>query len=80
MKIYYDEWLQQDVEVDQEESRYTLCYQGNCFDGDCDGWNFHDYESWEEVIALYDAMIEYYDDVAIRDNYYGVTLQHGEWY
>lgn len=82
LKTYYDEFLDKDVEVDYEESQYTLVYQGNFFYGDCDGVNFHDYDSWEEVVEIYDRFIEYdYDkDVMIRDNYYGVTLQHGEWY
>lgn len=62
--------------------RYTLGYFGHIFDGDAnDVYNFHDYDSWDEVHSVYAAYSVYPElDIHIKDNEYGVTLSNGEWY
>ena len=79
MKTYYDEWLGQDVEVEECE-RYTVGYNGCYYSDDSDGWNSHDYNCWEDAIAEYNALRSVVvPDVYLKDNEYCVTLQDDEW-
>ena len=57
--------------------RYTVMYEGYLFVGDTDGLNTHDYDRWDDVQSLIYA---YGDIIEVRDNEYGVTWSHGEWY
>ncbi len=57
--------------------RYTVMYEGGLFYGDSDGLNCHDYDRWEDVQNLIYA---YGDIIYVRDNEYGVSWSHGEWY
>lgn len=57
--------------------KYTVWYEGRIFDGDGDGVNEHDYDRWEDAIALYHA---YGDMIHIRDNEYNAPFEYGQWY
>lgn len=65
-------------EIDEYEmiERYTVWYEGHLFDGDKDGYNEHNYDSFEDAIELYNF---YGDMIHIRDNEYGVSFDYGEW-
>ena len=58
-----------DNEIDEYEQikRYTVWYEGYLFDGDTEGYNKHDYDKFEEAIALYN---QYGEMIHIKDNLY----------
>lgn len=58
-------------------ARYTVSYKGILFDGDNAGWNFHDYDNFNDAISLY---YFYGNMIEIKDNYYDVRFSNGEWY
>ena len=66
-----------EIDVYEQQYRYTVFYDGYLFYGDTEGYNEHGYDSWEDAIALYDC---YGDMIHIRDNKYEVTFQYDEWY
>ena len=74
---FYEDVFGNEVNVYEMRARYTVHYEGRLFEGDCDGYNSHDYDSFEDAIAIYDA---YGDMITIEDNEYGVTFSCGEWY
>lgn len=54
---------------------YTIIYEGYLFDGDTEGFNKHDYNSWDEVKSI----LENYPSVTVRNNVWGIYLVNGEW-
>ena len=56
--------------------KYTVFYKGKIFEGDTDGYNYHNYDKWEDAIALYYA---YGDIIHIKDNEYNVIFSYGDW-
>lgn len=58
-------------------ARYTVSYEGYLFDGDTEGINFHDIDSWEEVYSL---MVAYRDIITVKHNEYDITWEKGEWF
>lgn len=63
-------------DVYEEIERYTVWYEGFLFEGDTDGFNEHNYDSFDDAMSLYHA---YGDMIHIRDNEYGVSFDYGEW-
>jgi len=70
--MYYE-----DEEYLDEGPRFTVIYDGYLFYGDSEGRNSHDYDRWEDVKEL---MWAYGDIITVKDNYYDVTWENGEWY
>ena len=73
---FYTDVFGNEIDEYEQIERYTVWYDGCLFDGDADGYNEHGYDTWEDVIALYDV---YGDMIHIKDNYYGVSFDYGEW-
>mgnify|MGYP003293095316 CR=1 FL=1 len=73
---FYEDVFANEIIVYQQKCRYTVWYEGHLFEGDTDGLNEHDFDKWEDAIALYHA---YGDMIHIDDNEYDVTFAHGEW-
>ena len=67
-----------DNEIDEYKQikRYTVWYEGYLFDGDTEGYNKHNYDKFEDAIALY---IQYGDMIHIKDNEYDVVYEYGNW-
>lgn len=77
-----DEYQESDLddllEFERKESRYTVSYIGYLFEGDklCER-NYHDIDSWKEV----EELINHYGDmIHVDDNYYGVSWENGKWF
>lgn len=60
-------------------ARYGVIYEGYIFDGDGDGMNAHDAETWEDAMWMYECAGGDDGYVQIVDNEYGVTFYRGEW-
>ena len=73
---FYTDVFGNEIDEYEQIERYTVWYVGCLFDGDTYGYNEHGYDSWEDAIALYDV---YGDMIHIKDNYYGVSFDYGEW-
>lgn len=73
---FYTDVFGNEIDEYEQRARYTVCYEGYLFEGDTDGLNEHDYDRWEDAIALYDA---YGDMIHIKDNLYDVSFDYGEW-
>ena len=73
---FYTDVFGNEIEEYEQKARYTVYYEGTLFDGDSDGINEHDYDKWDDAIALYAI---YGDLIHIRDNQYDVTFAYGEW-
>lgn len=77
----YDEMVEIKIEGFTEAKnppRYTVVYKGSLFYGDNDdGWNFHDYDHWEDVQNLINT---YGDIIEVVDNEYDTHWKNGEWY
>lgn len=58
------------------ENRYEIVYFGYLFEGDTDGWNFRDADSFEDALSVYHA---YPGMITIKDNYYDVSYENDEW-
>lgn len=56
--------------------RFTVAYDGYLFDGDADGLNVHELDSWDEVRGIIDA---YGDTVEVTDRELEITWSHGAW-
>ena len=65
-------------EIDEYKQikRYTVWYEGYLFDGDTEGYNKHNYDKFEDAIALYN---QYGDMIHIKDNEYDVVYEYGNW-
>lgn len=64
----------------EPESKYTVSYKGYLFYGDNDGWNFHDYDNWDEVVSLINAYgMEEDLDFSVRHNETDMVWRMGEW-
>lgn len=74
---FYTDVFGNEIDEYEQIERYSVGYEGHLFEGDTDGYNEHGYDKWEDAIAIYNA---YPDIVSIRDNEYGVTFAHDEWY
>ena len=74
--FYTDIFGDEIYEYEQIE-QYTVCYKGHLFEGDTDGYNFHNYDRWEDAIELYYAYPDLH--ISIKDNEYDVTFEDGEW-
>lgn len=76
--LEFDEDFDLDDDVKEEGPRYTVSYEGYIFAGDNeDGWNSHDFDKWEDIQKLINNCG---DKITVKDNYYGVTWEDGEWY
>ena len=73
---FYTDVFGNEIDEYEQKARYTVCYEGYLFEGDTDGLNEHDYDRFEDAIALYDA---YGDMIHIKDNLYDVSFDYGEW-
>lgn len=73
---FYTDVFGNEIDEYEQRARYTVCYEGYLFEGDTDGLNEHDYDRFEDAIALYDA---YGDMIHIKDNLYDVSFDYGEW-
>lgn len=72
---FYTDVFGNEIDEYEQKARYTVCYEGYLFEGDTDGLNEHDYDRFEDAIALYDA---YGDMIHIKDNLYDVSFDYGE--
>lgn len=73
---FYTDVFGNEIDEYEQKAKYTVWYEGYLFEGDTNGYNEHDVDSWEEANALYDV---YGDMIHIHDNEYGVTFSHGDW-
>lgn len=64
-----------EIEEFEQVEKYTVCYKGYIFDGDTDGYNRHNFDSFEKAMEIYNN----YPDVSIRDNEYGLVFEYGDW-
>lgn len=60
----------------EQIERYAVWYVGYLFDGDSDGYNEHEYDKFEDAIALYHAYGDMIHIIKITD---GVSFDCGEW-
>lgn len=74
---YYDEM---NAYYDSLPIRFSVTYYGEIFSGDEDSYNTFKTESYKEAMELYNFVSQYDENAWLDDNYYGVTLSHGEWY
>lgn len=77
MDEYYEEMNDY---LDSLPIRYSVTYYGAIFYDDEDSYNTVKTESYNEAIELYKFVSQYDENAYLEDNYYGVTLSHGEWY
>ena len=75
--FYTDIFGNEITEYEQIE-RYTVYYKGHIFEGDTDGYNTFNTDSWDDAIGFYNT---YGNDteVSIKDNEYDVTFADGDW-
>lgn len=73
---FYTDVFGNEIDEYEQKARYTVLYEGHIFEGDTDGLNEHDYDKWEDAIALYYA---YGDMIHIKDNQYDVSFDYGDW-
>ena len=73
---FYTDVFGSEISEYEQVEKYTVWYEGYLFEGDSDGFNEHDYDRWEDAIALYNT---YGDMIHIKDNEYAVTFEYGEW-
>ena len=76
---FYTDVFGNEIDVYEQKAKYTISYKGYIFEGDSDGWNSRDEDSWEKAISVYDAYADEENDMYITDNEYGVTFHRGEW-
>lgn len=72
----YTDVFNNEIDEYEQTTRYTVWYKGYLFDGDTNGYNKHNYDKWEDAIALYHT---YGDMIHIKDNLYDVTFEYGDW-
>ena len=72
----YTDVFNREIDEYEQMERYTVWYEGKLFDGDTNGYNKHNFDKWEEAIQLY---YTYGDMIHIKDNYYDVSFDYGEW-
>lgn len=73
---FYEDVFGNEITEYEQKCQYTVWYEGHLFEGDSDGLNEHDYDRWEDAIALYNT---YGDTIHIKDNKYDVSFDYGEW-
>ena len=73
---FYTDVFGNEIDEYEQKAKYTVWYEGYLFEGDSDGINEYDTDSWEKAIALYYA---YGNMIHIKDNEYGVSFDNGEW-
>ena len=74
---FYEDIFGNEIDEYEQTERYTLSYEGVLFEGDSEGFNCHDIDSWNDAIAIYDAYPNM--RISIIDNLYDVTFVDGEW-
>ena len=73
---FYTDVFGNEIEEYEQVERYTVWYKGILFSGDSDGYNEHGYDNLDECMNLYNL---YGDMIHIKDNYYGLCFDNGEW-
>lgn len=77
MDEYYDEMNEY---FDSMPLKYSVVYSGAYYCGDSDSYNCFDTDSFDKAMEVYRDVCQYDEEACIKDNYYGVTFSHGEWY
>lgn len=75
----FEYWEEQNEYYDNQPIRYTVCYEGPYFAGDKDGYNFLDYNSFDEAMEMYKFLEVVGIEVELKDNWYDVTFSKGDW-
>lgn len=73
---YYTDVFGNEIDVYEQIERYTVWYKGYLFNEDSDGYNEHGYDNLDDAMILYNV---YGDMIHIKDNYYGLCFDNGDW-